>query len=134
LKKADVIFALAIWLIYEKYKRKIPPKMCVCHTCDNPECINPDHLFLGTQRDNVLDMIRKGRENHLRGEEHHMAKLTAIEVIEIKESEKSYIRLASQYDISVTTIWRIKKNLNWKHIFLNRDNHNATIPHRKEGC
>jgi len=105
-------------VMYEKHKGKIPRGMCVCHKCDNPECINPDHLFLGTQRDNVLDMIKKGRDNHARGEKHHRAKLTANKVLEIQKSGKSYNWLAAKYNISKTTIWRIKKKITWKHILI----------------
>ena len=61
---------------YEISKGDIPVGMVVCHKCDVPLCVNPDHLFLGTIKDNVDDMIRKGRKNSERGEDRHCAKLT----------------------------------------------------------
>lgn len=55
-------------IAYRFFKGPIPPGMCVCHTCDNPPCCNPDHLWLGTWMDNVRDKYAKGRGNHARGE------------------------------------------------------------------
>jgi hypothetical protein len=69
---------------YEVHRGEIPPGMFVCHTCDVRRCINPDHLWLGTQADTMADMVAKGRANPVRGEANANCKLTWDEVQEIR--------------------------------------------------
>jgi hypothetical protein len=75
---------LAHRVSWKIFRRQDPGKSFVCHKCDNRLCVNPDHLFLGTQTDNMRDMERKGRSRHPRCEEHGRAKLTMKEVEKIR--------------------------------------------------
>jgi hypothetical protein len=97
----------------------IPDGMLVCHTCDNPPCCNPKHLFLGTFQDNIDDRERKGR-NHppcLRGEKHGQHKLTELDVIEIRnrysQGNESYRSLSGSFGISFGQIRNIIKGTQW---------------------
>lgn len=89
----------------------IPNGQYVCHTCDIPICVNPDHLFLGTAKDNFHDAIRKGRTP--RGENQRSAALTEKEVIEIFKSKESTRELADSYLVTTQTIRNIWSGKCW---------------------
>lgn len=105
------------WVIHNG---EIPEGLCVCHACDNPTCTNPAHLFLGTQKDNILDMEAKGRSLHLAGEQHYKSKLTEKEVVEILQKYVPFVyttgMLAKEYGVDKTTIGYIINGKTWKHI------------------
>lgn len=91
----------------------------VLHTCDNPSCVNPDHLRLGTQRENIADMDAKGRRKFRAqfGEENPMARLTARDVAAMRaEREKSrisYKRIAERFGVSTMTAYRAITLQSW---------------------
>ncbi len=93
---------------------EIPVGLKVCHACDNRACCRPSHLFLGTQMDNVKDMVTKGRQH--RGENSGSAKLRELDVKDILTSTQKNVFLAKKYKVSYQTIWAIKKKLIWKHL------------------
>jgi len=98
--------------------------MYVLHRCDNPSCVNPFHLFLGTAKDNTADAIAKGRYpqitatgiNRARGERNGQCKLTADEVKSIRESSGTRAQLAIKFNVSESTIRNIKRRRKWAHI------------------
>jgi HNH endonuclease len=99
----------------------IPDNLKILHKCDNPICVRPSHLFLGTQKENLLDMTRKGRRrsNSNIGEKNPRAILTEKEVLEIRKDLKNnikYKKLAKQYNVSISTINNIKRQKSWTHI------------------
>lgn len=99
------------------YNKLIPEGMCVCHHCDNPKCVRVDHLFLGTYQDNMDDMVNKGRSNNISGEEHYAAKLTLVQVGEIRRlyNTENYTmrQLADKFNVSAVNIDRILQNKIW---------------------
>jgi hypothetical protein len=98
----------------------------VCHKCDNPSCVNPDHLWLGTPEDNVMDMISKGRnhkfknEPHMCCEGHRDSKLTNNQVLEIRALYSlggiTQRNLASIFGVSGPMICKIVNRRRWKYL------------------
>ena len=103
---------------YMIYKGEIPKGLLVCHKCDNPSCTNPDHLFLGTNKENSLDKIKKGRMWHPSGEKSVQAKLNIEQLNEIKKlllSKLTLKNIADKFNVSISTICAIKKGRTWKN-------------------
>lgn len=106
-------------IAWQLFYGEIPEGLLVCHKCDNRACVNPNHLFLGTPKDNMQDKAFKGRAYRPIGEKHHNAKLTADQVAEIKMSlscGEYQSALADIYDVSVSVISRIKSGILWSHV------------------
>jgi len=108
-------------LSYEIFKGKIPEGSYVCHQCDNPKCINPDHLFVGTPKENSKDRDDKAR--HFHGEAVNTNKLTKSQVIEIRDkfdaAPKKFgmlSKLGREYGVSHNQIHLIVNFLSWKHL------------------
>lgn len=92
----------------------IPEGMQVLHSCDNPPCCNPKHLFLGTNAMNRADSVAKRRHQH--GAGHWNAKLTPAQVRRIRASSRPYAELAEKYDVHEQTIYRIRSGVRWKEL------------------
>lgn len=99
----------------------IPKGLFVCHQCDNPPCVRPDHLFLGTPRDNSVDRTNKGRTRGPVGELNGMAKLTEFQVREILvglTNGRKVTEIAKTYKVGSSAISEIKAGKRWKHVQL----------------
>ncbi len=103
---------------YELMVGPIPDGLDVLHRCDNRPCINPTHLFVGTNDDNVADMVRKGRQ--ARGVRHHRAKLTEAAVTDIRRryhgGTATQQQLAEEYGITRPHISYVVGKRGWKHV------------------
>ncbi len=99
---------------YRLFKGDIPPNMLVCHECDNPSCVNPDHLFLGTCADNHAD--RNKKERQARGDKQWSVKLTEADVRTIRNSLALSSILAAQFGVFNSTIRKIRSRKTWQHV------------------
>ena len=103
-------------IAYMEYKNTVQKDMLVLHTCDNPKCCNPEHLYEGTAKDNADDMISRGRAPH--GERHPNAILNASDVVYIRYSDHglSSRQLADKFGVARVTIRDIIQNRKWRHV------------------
>ena len=101
---------------YTLFVGPIPKGKVVCHTCDNRCCVNPEHLFLGSQKDNVKDCVEKGRFGDRRGCRNPKAKLSEDQVLLIRASTASANHLAAELGISSSTIYSIRTGESWSHL------------------
>lgn len=105
-------------LAYLFHHKTIDDSLCVCHKCDNPICVNPDHLFLGTMSENMKDKIAKNR--HAKGDNGMLSILSEDNVIEImrlyKTGQYSQAQLGRRFKIGQTQISRIVNGHRWGHI------------------
>jgi hypothetical protein len=98
---------------------KIPTGACVLHRCDNPPCVNPDHLFLGSQADNVKDCVAKGRQARTRGAISGRARLDdeSVRVIRQRAAQgATQAALAKDYDVDPSAISRAIGGQRWRHV------------------
>lgn len=119
----------ATWEIFNK--SNIPDGMIVCHKCDNPGCVRPEHLFLGTDKTNSDDKVAKGR--HARGRALPRTKLTEEIVVEIRgrylAGDVSQAQLSEKYGVSQGSIFRLLSGMCWKHVSTHLAETSALIVH-----
>lgn len=104
-------------LIFEECFGEIPKGLVVRHKCDVPSCVNPEHLELGTHKENMKDRDIRGRG--AMGEKNGRSAIDSDQVRKIKKMLNSGItirEISKLYELSFTTVWRIKKSILWKHI------------------
>jgi len=104
---------------YEHHFGPIKDGLFVCHRCDTPPCVNPDHLFLGTPHDNVRDMLNKGRKPTQPGSLSHFAKIGETEALEIALrlcSGEAQAKIAKDMRVTKITVSQISCGKSWRHV------------------
>jgi len=105
---------------YEFAVGRIPEGMVCRHRCDNPPCVNPDHLELGSQADNVRDCLKRGRARSAYGDSRSNVKLTAVQVmvmrVDYAAGGTTYAELAGQYGVSKSVVAGVLRGITWRHL------------------
>lgn len=103
-------------IAYELASGPIPDGLLVMHRCDVRNCVNPDHLRLGTQSDNIRDMYAKGRDNCPRGVDRRGAKLNPAKVLAIRADPRIQREIAADYGISQSVVAEVRQGKAWAHV------------------
>ncbi len=104
---------------WEIVQGPIPKGKYVLHKCDNRKCVNPNHLYIGTHADNMRDREKRNPRSQAKGEAHGFAKLTDVQVREIREllsGALSLRKIASKFGVTNVAIWQIKHRKTWTHV------------------
>lgn len=102
---------------WELHYSAIPEGLFVCHRCDNPSCVNPEHLFLGTNQDNTRDKVSKGRQPI--GSQLPSAKLTEREVVAIRQliaAGQPQAQIAREHNVTPAVVCHINRGRSWRHV------------------
>lgn len=108
-------------LSYKQFKGPIPKGLHVLHSCDSPPCCNPDHLSSGTRKDNMQDMVDKGR--HYRGQNNRPAFLTETDVIamyQLYDAGTKQYEIGRRFGVNERYVWLIVNGRRWKHLYKKR--------------
>ncbi len=115
-KKSGARGLIASRVSWELTNGPIPHGLFVLHKCDTPACVNPAHLFLGTSAQNVADMIAKGRNRPAKGEDSGSSRLTAEQVLEIRNGGEFYKIAARKFGITGEHVHKIRRGQAWAHL------------------
>lgn len=107
---------LAHRIAFQRHTGIDPKGLLVCHHCDNPPCVNPDHLFLGTHQDNSDDKMRKNRFKKLTGERNGAAKMTDDIAQMVINEPGTYVDVAKKFGVSMSSVRNAKLGIKWKHL------------------
>lgn len=114
--KGSIRYRLAHRVAYQCFKGPFDQSLDVCHSCDVPGCINPDHLWLGTHTDNMRDKARKGRGNHARGSAQGQAKINEEIALEIKRASGTAKQIAARLNVSPNIVAQVRSGKTWRHV------------------
>jgi hypothetical protein len=103
-------------LAWEAANGPVPPDMIVCHKCDVPSCVNPQHLWLGTHGANARDRDNKNRTSRMPGEVNPLSKIKEHQVHAIRADRRHRKEIAAEYGLSVSQISRIRRRVLWRHV------------------
>lgn len=105
---------------WELERGPIPDGLCVLHCCDNPPCVRPDHLWLGTNAENMADMVAKGRSQRRCGSSVAGSKLTVLRVQSIRAAAAAggltYKEIGQKFGVGPACVWQVVRRVTWKHV------------------